>query len=633
MNALNALAVTQVDLQKYINDAQAYLDMARKSVSANAGRTSGTYLAGQTVSDQVSFSEQIMSMNVDDPLLTDVRLHTLRAVRQGMQIGFHIADQYRQRSGASSFESAHGLSEIQKAELNEKIQTAAAVALFVSARYVLWNMQEQMRDNAFVGNIPASYETVELSTPRSAIMSMMYTLGKHAEREVQGSDDRLVAAVVGFMQVVEESVVNRVTGFKHTDPFTSVSYTLENTNFSVHGFDTSAFAKASSIEFNRVAMGDIVGNADAKHFARRLVERTMCYNVLAKRNVFSELGGLAPVWMGYGKPGTGKSMLIAAVATMFQDYCDKLGRPFLFHPLPDNIIDSYQGNSAKNMVAWMKTAQDPSQIAFMPIDDAENILEERTRQGVSEGVRAAIGVFLRYTEGAYAVNHGNATIGVFTNLPEQLDAAVRSRIQGRMIINGAATVEDCLDQDYLWMRRFAGQDFLDITPPSVYEYMSAQQAVQSIGETSQTRDEPENAIVAEIFAMIARQYTGQSHEFFGHLYRSFMERFPQFSSRDIRNIQSAVDQRVMDFDLPPEWFEKPENFVNLEYDRQKELVLALRDENLKELRLAGVYRQEVVRYLDNYVTIANAQFDRDVEERVKQMRVAQEVERRMLPRQ
>ncbi len=632
MNALSALAITEVDLQKYIGDAQAYLDMARQTFSANAGRTSGTYLAGQTTSDQVSFSKLVSSMNVDDPLLTDVRLHTLRAVRRGMQIGFHVADQYRQRSGAASFDSAHGLSDAQKTELNEKMQTAAAIALFTAARYVLWNMQEQMNNNAFVGNIPASYEMFELSTPRSATMSMMYMLGKHVDREVQGSDDRLVAAVVGFMQVVEEAISNRVTGLKHIDPFTSVSYTLENTDFSVHGFDTAAFLKASSIEFKRVAMSDIVGNADAKHYARRLVERTMCYNVLAKRNVFSELGGLAPVWMGYGKPGTGKSMLIAAVATAFQEYCERLGRPFLFHPLPDNIIDSYQGNSAKNMVAWMKMAQDPSQIVFMPIDDAENILEERTRQGVSEGVRAAIGVFLRYTEGAYAVNHGNATIGVFTNLPEQLDAAVRSRILGRMVINGAATVEDFFDPDHLWMRRFAGQEFLDVTPPDQYQYMSAQQAVKSIGDTAQTRDEPENAIVAELFAAVAKKYPAQSHEFIGHLYQAFMERFPQFSSRDIRNIQSAIDQRVMDFDLPPEWFEKPENFVDLEYDRQKVMVLALRDENLKGLRLAGVYRQEAVRYLDNYVAIANAQFDRDVEERVKQMHVAREVERRMSPR-
>ena len=32
-------------------------------------------------------------------------------------------------------------------------------------------------------------------------------------------------------------------------------------------------------------------------------------------------------------------------------------------------------------------------------------------QGVSAGVKEVIGVFLRYTEGAYAVNYGNSSIG------------------------------------------------------------------------------------------------------------------------------------------------------------------------------------------------------------------------------
>ena len=631
MNARNSLAITEPELVKFRKDAQSYLDSARQTVSLNAGRAIGTYVGGQSTSDQVSFSKLVQSMESDDPLLSDVRLHTLHSVRRGMEVGFYMADQYRQRSGSDSFDSAAGLSDSQKAEYNEKMQAAAAVTLFACVRFILWDMRKLTEQNTFVGNISAPFEKVDISTPRTAVMNMMYGLTKVAEKEVNQSDDRLVAVVVEFAQSVAEAILNRQTGLKHLDAFTSVSYTLEGTDFTIAGFEAVDFTKATSVEFNRVAMGDIVGNADAKHFARRLVERTMCYNLKAQKNVFSELGGLAPVWMGYGKPGTGKSMLIAATATMFQEYCDQVGRPFLFHPLPDNIIDSYQGNSAKNMLAWIKMAQDPTQIVFMPIDDAENILEERIRQGVSEGVRAAIGVFLRYTEGAYAVNHGNATIGVFTNLPEQLDAAVRSRIQGRMVINGAATVEDFFDQDHLWMRRFAGQEFLDVTPPDQYQYMSAQQAVKSIGDTAQTRDEPENAIVAELFATVAGEYSAQSHEFLGHLYQAFMERFPQFSSRDIRNIQSAINQRVMDFELPAEWFEKSENFVDLEYDRQKEMVLALRDENLKGLRLAGVYRQEAVRYLDNYVAITNAQFDRDVEERVKQMRVAQEVERRLRP--
>ena len=621
MNARNSLAITAADLIAWRGDAQSYLDSARQTIPLGAGRTSGTYVSGQTSSDQVSFSKLIQQIDESDPLLSDVRLHTLRSVRRSMEVGFYMAEQYRKRSGADSFGSAHGLSDSQKAELNEKMQTAAAVTVFACARYILWDMRTVSDNNTFVGNIPAAFEKIDISTPKIAIMCLMYYLTKHVEKETHQSDDRLIAAVVGFAQAAEEAVLHRQTGLKHTDAFTSVSYTLEETDFSISGFDLIDFAKATSVEFNRVSMEQIVGNADAKHFARRQVMRTLAYNKVAKKNVFGELGGLSPVWMGSGKPGTGKSLLIAATATLFQEYCEQIGTPFLFHPLPDNIIDSYQGNSAKNMVTWMKAAHDPDKIVFMPIDDAENILEERTRQGVSEGVRAAIGVFLRYTEGAYAISRGNATIGVFTNLPEQIDGAVRSRIQGRMIINGADSVEDFLDQDHLWMRKFSSQKgFVNLVPPE-YTYMSHQQALKSLADAEQTKDIPGHTSVADIFAAVVRDIDPANHEFFATLYIRFMERFKSFSSRDVRNIQSAVDQRVMDFDLPEEWFTSPEAFSTLDYDRQKAMVLELRDANMKGLLFAEIYRQEVVRYLDSYATIADAQFDREVDTELQALRV------------
>jgi hypothetical protein len=628
MTALNSLVITEVDIAEHQNDAQDYLRTARQRVSL-AGRSGGTFVGSQSATDEVSLLALVTAIDPKDELLSDEQLHTLRAIRRGLQMGFHMAEQFRQRSGAFSFESAHGLSDGQKAELNEKMQTAAAIAVFATARFILWDMKGLTENNTFVGNIPTDFEKVDISSPRSAVMCLVYYLGKHVEKEVNGSDDRLVAAVIGFAQAAEQAILNRQTGLKHTDAFTSVSYTLEETDFSISGFELIDFMGASSMEFNRVEMADIVGNADAKHFAKRLVMRILCYNVLAQKNVFSELGGLVPVWMGYGKPGTGKSMLIAAVATMLQDYCDRLGIPFLFNPLPDNIVDSYQGNSAKNMVAWMKASQDPTRIVFMPVDDAENILEERTRKGVSEGVRAAIGVFLRYTEGAYAVNRGNATIGVFTNLPEQIDAAVRSRIQGRMVIDGADTVEDFLDQDYIWFRKFADQEgFNNLTGPEAYEYMSAQRELKTMADAGQTRDEPEHVTVAEIFTAARAEYEIHHHEFFANLYMKFMGRFNTFSSRDVRNIQSAVNQRIMDFDLPEEWFETPEAFTQKTYDEQKSMVIELRNVSMNGLSLAEIYLQEAVRYLDNYATIADGQFDRDVEAQLEQVRVRDAVQKR-----
>lgn len=626
MTALNSLAVTEADLKDQLGDAQAYLDNSRMSVQLGAGRTVGTHVRGSTTTDTVSISKVVQSISTDDPLLSDTQLHTLRAIRRGLQMGFHIAEQYRQRSGAATFGSAHGLADAQKAELNEKMQTAAAVMVYVTARFILWDMRLLSENNSFVGNILAEFGQMDISTPRSAAMALTYALGKHLEKEVNASDDRLVAAVYGFAQVAQDAIINRVSGLKHTELFTSVAYTLEDADFSVAGFEAGAFSGATSVEFNRVEMGDIVGNADAKHFARRLAMRLLCYNFTEQKNVFSELGGLPLTWMGYGKPGTGKSMMIAAIATILKDRCDHLGIPFVFHPLPDNLIDSYQGKSAQNMMSWFGPIQDPTKLVFAPIDDAENNFEDRDRKGVSEGVKAVIGVFLRYTEGAYSINRGNATIGLFTNLADIIDAAVRSRIQGRMVINGADSVEDYIDQNWLMLKVFAEQaGFFDLTKSAVYERMSAQKLIKSMGDAAQTRDVPEQPRAKEVFDSVVREFDPRSEDFYGALFMRFMGAFPAFSSRDVRNIQSAVKQRIMDFDLPEDWFDDPVTFCNRPYDEQMAMVIDLRDQNLDGLRLSEILRQESVRYLDNYELIADRSFKRQVDEEVERRRVMQAV--------
>ena len=87
MTGMNSLAITQADLQEHLKSAQAYLDNARERVPL------GT--TNQMIDDAVSFSGLIANVDAADSLMTDVQLHTLRAVRAAMQMGFHLAEQYR----------------------------------------------------------------------------------------------------------------------------------------------------------------------------------------------------------------------------------------------------------------------------------------------------------------------------------------------------------------------------------------------------------------------------------------------------------------------------------------------------------------------------------------------------------
>ena len=408
-----------------------------------------------------------------------------------------------------------------------------------------------------------------------------------------------------------------------TEVIVDRTYKLENSEFAISGWENIFSGTAKSVEFNKVKFEQIVGNKDAKHFSRRLTERILSYDFEAQKNPFQELGGFMPVFMGYGIPGTGKSMLIAAIATRLKEYCDNLDIPFLFHPMPDTLISTFQGGSAEKMVEWMKPMQDPTKLIFAPIDDAENNLQERTTQGVSAGVKEVIGVFLRYTEGAYAVNYGNSSVGLFTNLPEMLDKAVISRVQGRFKIDGARTKHDFLDQDYIWWKKFEKTipNFVNMNHPQGYEYLNDQGLAKNMGDILDSFDKPSEERVLEVFDKVEKEYNTKDHLFFATLYREIQNIFPFFSSRDVRNIQSAISLRLTDFDLENDWFENPDLYFKKDYNTKLNMLQELMKSNMKGLDFSEIRKQEVIRYLDNVATIADTDFKRKVDARVNQLNI------------
>jgi hypothetical protein len=473
----------------------------------------------------------------------------------------------------------------------------------------------------------AGIPEVSLASPIKGIACMLFYFDKYLSHpEMITSDKDVIDFTVVYFEGLISEIQLRISSLEYTETITDRTYKLENSEFAVSGWENVFEGTAQSVEFNKIQFEQIVGNRDAKHFARRLTERMLSYDFAAKKNPFQELGGFMPVFMGYGIPGTGKSMLIAAMATRLKEYCEVLEIPFLFHPMPDTLISTFQGGSAEKMVQWMKPMQDPTKLIFAPIDDAENNLQERTAQGVSAGVKEVIGVFLRYTEGAYAVNYGNSAIGLFTNLPEMLDKAVISRVQARFKIDGARTIPDFVDQDYLWWSKLNDTmpGFVNMKDPEQYEYLANQGLAKNLGEILKHAERPSEERVLEIFEQVESKHAHDKHMFYAELYKKIQESFPFFSSRDIRNIQSAISLRLTDFDLPEQWFEDPNLYFKKDYDTKYSMLQDLMKQNMKGLDFSDIRRQEVVRYLDNVATIADTDFKRKVEQRVNELNIQME---------
>ena len=588
---------------------------------------------GTNTSEITSVSKTILELKkrlLPESIAIPVLLNqTLFAVQEGITLGIWIKDSYYDASGLSSLnERKSTLDDSGKREYESKMHTSTAFMLFSTAYNILHNLKNVASDDLSVMKQKfAGIPEVSFMSPLKGIACMLFYYDKYLSHpDIIKSDKDVADFTVVYFEALIAEIQMRKSSLEYQETILDRTYKLEKSEFAISGWNNVFAGAAKSVEFNKIRFEQIVGNRDAKHFARRLTERLLSYDFTAKKNPFQELGGFMPVFMGYGIPGTGKSMLIAAIATRLKEHCDTLEIPFLFHPMPDTLISTFQGGSAEKMVEWMKPLQDPSKLIFAPIDDAENNLQERTAQGVSAGVKEVIGVFLRYTEGAYAVNYGNSSIGLFTNLPEMLDKAVISRVQGRFKIDGARTEYDFLDQDHLWWRKLDDTmpDFVNMKNPDNYQYLQDQGLAKNMGEILNKVDKPSEERVHAIYDKVEKQFKTSEHLFYANLYKDMQKVFPFFSSRDVRNIQSAISLRLTDFDLEQSWFENPEVYFKKDYLTKFNMLQELMRANMKGLDFSEIRRQEVVRYIDNVATIADTDFKRKVDARVDQLHIETE---------
>jgi hypothetical protein len=157
--------------------------------------------------------------------------------------------------------------------------------------------------------------------------------------------------------------------------------------------------------------------------------------------------------------------------------------------------------------------------------------------------------------------------------------------------------------------------------PENYDYLQDQGLAKSLGEILKAVEKPSEDRVNEIFEKVEQAHGHENHMFYANLYKEIQAVFPCFSSRDVRNIQSAISLRLTDFDLEDDWFDNPELYFKKDYDTKFNMLKELMKANMKGLNFSDIRRQEVIRYLDNVANIADTDFKRKVDQRIKQMNI------------
>ncbi|MEK7118443.1 MAG: AAA family ATPase, partial [Patescibacteria group bacterium] len=555
-------------------------------------------------------------------------------------IGLHLEELYTKASGLDLLidqNKSAKLSAVQPAEFSAKVQTRAALTTFAIASYIVWDLSAYRTEE--VSNVVMTVDApdgINFASTQEAIRSTLFYFGKGVQEEGKvDNDPQFVKFALLYFRHIIDAVKLRETGLKCKEPFTDRRYKLDDCDFVIDGFEVFCDRSVVSVEFNKVLDRDIIGNREAKHAALRVIHWMLCYNPLTKVNPVVKFGAFPFICMGYGEPGTGKSMLIGYIATKLDEYCKWLEIPFLFHPFPSNIISTFQGGSAERMTDWMRPLRDPTKIIYAPIDDAENVFRHRGRENASEGERGVSSVFLPGTEGATAPRRGNTLTHLMTNRPGDIDSAILSRVTSRFPIKGAQTVNDHMDQDYLDSRRYAeiNPNFFNLEPPPGYTYLADQRSVASLTELAEKYFEPKEERIRVIFDEVRKKYNSRQHRFFGTLDRAVQDVFPGYTSRDKRNIYTAVSGRIMDFDFPSDWFVDPKTFFKKKPDEERTRMLTeLMKANMGTLTYADIRLEETLRYLDNMVAIADKDREAKIEALVKDAEIREEAAKRFKAR-
>ena len=365
---------------------------------------------------------------------------------------------------------------------------------------------------------------------------------------------------------------------------------------------------------------EIVGNHIAKYQAMKLAKMIMAYDFDRKLNPFVELGGFIFTFMGDGKPGTGKTILIQMMAGLIHDYCQNAGYPFRYQNLSTESIDSYQGKSAQNAKAFFNNVIDPNVIGFGTIDDIDQLAGKRGDRQSSAGQLEITAVLMESFAGANTMVRGNCTFGMFSNYPENVDDALRQRAGARFLVDGPQSCEDYIDILHILM----GKNHK--IPVGKHKLFETQQIKKAVARSYDAHSKPQEDGLIKVYEQTTKQH-GKLDTLtkIGTYLNNIQNVDERFTGRAIKNITDAIKVRAMDFELPDEWMEKPDLFLLKDYDTKKNMIA-----DLSQPITVDMVLQEINRYADSEFRYADKSDEIAIDNMVRDFGRQEEAKKRYL---
>jgi hypothetical protein len=583
--------------------------------------TPGLVTASTVRAEGVNIIARVEATDEDDALMSPVQAGVLHGLRRALATSLTVVDQYADATGLSALMKTNMQGKLpasKTVEFNEGLAASSVIAMHVFANmasYLLSTMHETSELSVDVGDV----EEILTDNPQLALIGALWELDQDLA-VFADSDDKLIPTVTAFLEQLMEKAALRAANLPRLEAFTSVAYRVEEDDFEIRGFEASSRAKSTKLTMTFKKPNEVVGNHIAKYQSMKLSKMLMAYDFERKLNPFADLGGFIFTFMGDGAPGTGKTTLIQMMAGLINDYCNNAGYPFRYANLSTDSIDSYQGKSAQNAKSFIQQIIDPNVIGFGTIDDIDQLAGKRGDRQSSAGQLEITAVLMESFAGANTVVRGNCTFGMFSNYPENVDDALRQRAAARFLVDGPQSRDDYIDILHLLM----GKNH-DI-PVGDHELFAAQQIKKAVAASYDSYARPKEEGLEIVFDAVNKS-VGKLDTIakLGTYLKGIQEADPRFTGRAIKNITDAVKVRAMDFELPDEWMENTELFLDKDYDTKRKMIADLS----KEITVDMVI-QEINRYADSEFRYADKSDEIAIENMVRDFGRNEEAKRRYL---
>ncbi|MEK6882283.1 MAG: AAA family ATPase, partial [Nanoarchaeota archaeon] len=511
-----------------------------------------------------------------------------------------------------------------KIELKEKIDFLGAYSMFVAASYIDHQLSLEIGDKETIpldrkeGFFKFGFAKDDVLNDILAKYYGFVNTGKRSEAIKEGID--LPRASVEFFKFLRDGALDKKTTFhpELVDLVSKVEFRIAD-KFTISGFevDYEEEHKKEKIEFVRMMPHQVAGNVLAKKEMLRDMDRIVLFDSQKKRNPILEVGGLSWSVLYDGLPGTGKSSLFKVGLSRLDERCEQINQ-FLAQRnmsklnwrqlvVDQGVKDEYYGKTGKNLLEILNESKKSDGIYIVTMDDIDLLVSGDRNSSSGGSDKDILNILMQAADGINTIIRGNSQWWSATNDATAMDPALRQRFLARYDVSGPEEWYDFADITFDKLKTWIKIGIVDLPEGEGYNPYKMR-----YGQTG-NEERAENSFLSELRKKSKGKITLRD---IGELCRSMKDKNPRFTGRAVHAVSEAVKKRINDYEIPNEWYEKPEIFFFKSYDERANMLREL------SVKVGGEQIiQEFERYFASEQRYSSDKFNSDVERGVHNTRV------------